>query len=116
MRIKTAAQQLSWPEKLAKLKGFERRRLWEIAIEIIDACSEDDKCYGGQIWMECTTEEKSYLWVAELKGGFFSQAEKAWIRESHQLCMDFANNNENYPMETPENWGGESITECSYRT
>jgi|TARA_Y100000310_G_scaffold76537_1_gene73031 hypothetical protein len=80
MDINQAFEQDGWPAKLAKLKAVERRKLWVIADYIIDAYNQEDDLKGREAWNEATRDEKSFLWVAETKGGFFTQAQRAWIQ------------------------------------
>lgn len=66
--------------------GFDpMARLEEIANEIIDLLEKDDLLEAGRIWSECDDEEKSQLWVAKTKGGFFTQDEKVLIRKAIQM-------------------------------
>jgi hypothetical protein len=67
-------------ERHTSLKAAERRRLSNIAQYIIDAYDQQDDLKGREAWDETTREEKEYLWIAETKSGYFTQAQKEWIR------------------------------------
>jgi len=64
----------------AKLKAKYRRDLWRTADVIKDAFVTDDQSTAIEAWDECNEQEKEHLWIAETKGGFFTQAEKEWFR------------------------------------
>lgn len=91
--IKRAAKQ--WPKT-------ERSRSLHKAVEVINAAEgtefdpfaqleatanqmlehiENNDMPGlGEVWVECTDQEKSILWTAKTKGGWFTQDEKTMIR------------------------------------
>lgn len=56
-----------------------------------DGSSEGDRLAVGEIWTQLSEKEQSYLWTAKTKGGFFTQDEKVFIRES---CTAFHNANQ----------------------
>ena len=56
--------------------------LEEYASSIKTRIEEDDQLGVGELWVETTDKQKEYLWKAITKGGFFTQAEKTYIRES----------------------------------
>jgi len=56
--------------------------LEKIADAILMGIDNDDKMEVGEVWEETTDSEKDYLWKAKTKGGFFSQDEKVFIRDS----------------------------------
>ena len=79
--IKQAIKPLTLAEKHIRLKAHIRRQLSDIAQEIIEAMDADDRVYASQIWNE-NKEWHDYLWLAESKGGYFTQAEKEWLRSA----------------------------------
>ena len=81
MDIKAAIKPLTLAEKHIRLKAHIRRQLSDIAEEIIMAMDSADPCYASQIWNE-NKEWHDYLWLAESKGGYFTQAEKEWLRSA----------------------------------
>ncbi len=52
----------------------------EIADYIRDGIKRDDPSAVIEVWADLSDEDKSALWIAESKGGYFSQAEKQYIR------------------------------------
>jgi hypothetical protein len=66
----------------AKKKGRYRRKLWETAMAIQEAYDNDEPSVAAEAWYECSEDEMKDLWLAETKGGFFSQAEKEWIKKA----------------------------------
>ncbi len=53
----------------------------QVAADYIkDGITKDDPHAVLEAWGELSDEEKKAIWVAESKGGFFSQAEKQYIR------------------------------------
>lgn len=54
----------------------------KIAAALMEKIEAEDQLAVGEIWAETTDNEKSALWVAVTKGGFFSQKQKDFIRES----------------------------------
>lgn len=67
-------------EQLAGMKASYRRELSRVSADIIEAMDNDDLCYAAQLWFEQTDLNQRMLWVAELKGGYFTQAEKTKVR------------------------------------
>lgn len=65
---------------LAKKKAVYRRQLWETADVIIQAFVDKDESTAIEAWQECNETEKHDLWIAETKGGYFTQACKEWFR------------------------------------
>ena len=57
----------------------------ETASEIIRLLEEGDLLAVGQVWNETTDKEKSILWTAKTKGGFFTQDEKISIRQANTM-------------------------------
>lgn|SRR5574343_495333 len=55
-------------------------KLREIADYIKDGIARDDPHAIIEVWSDLSDDEKKALWVAESKGGFFSQAQKQFIR------------------------------------
>ena len=70
--------------KFAKLKSDYRMQLWKTAIAIKEAFKIDDRSTADEAWRECTEEEMTHLWLAESTGGFFTMAEKEWLRSVHK--------------------------------
>jgi len=66
--------------KFAKKKAQYRRDLWRTADVIREAFLSDDQSTAIEAWGECDRSEQEDLWIAETKGGFFTQAEKEWFR------------------------------------
>lgn len=58
----------------------EFEQLEKTAAYIAEALKEDDFTKLGEAWDECTEQEKSQLWRAITKGGYFTQADKVKIR------------------------------------
>lgn len=77
-----ASTQLSNGEKLAALKSHPRWKLWETARVIKQAFIDEDWYAAQEAWVECSEDEMSLMWVAESKGGFFTQAEKRFLDQS----------------------------------
>jgi recombination protein RecT len=90
--IKRASKQ--WPKSdgnaalhatVATLNAHEGsdplENLADIANDIIIAIENNDIYGFGELWPELTEDQQAALWVAETKGGFFSQAQKKQIRE-----------------------------------
>lgn len=63
-----------------KNKSDYRMSLWRTAIVIKEAFAADDPSTAKEAWNECVEAEQRHLWIAETKGGFFTMAEKEWIR------------------------------------
>jgi hypothetical protein len=57
-------------------------KLQTVADYIKAAIARDDDHAVLEAWLELTEEEMAQIWRAETKGGFFSQAEKTYIREA----------------------------------
>ena len=66
----------------AELESVKARtdKLREIADYIKDGITRDDAHAILEVWSDLDENTKKALWVAETKGGFFSQAEKQVIR------------------------------------
>lgn len=56
--------------------------LQETADYIIEHIEKDDVIAVGEAWAETTDDEKSKLWVAVSKGGYFSSKQKKYIRQA----------------------------------
>jgi hypothetical protein len=64
-----------------KKPAVYRMMLWKTAMCVKEAFLVDDQHTAYETLEEVTNEEeKNDLWIAETKGGFFSQDEKTWIR------------------------------------
>ncbi len=90
--IKRAAKQ--WPKSdgssalhatvdtLNEIEGSDPlEEMTDIALGIIEAIENDDIYGFGELWPELDERQKSVLWTAKTKGGFFDQEEKTKIRE-----------------------------------
>lgn len=66
--------------KFAKIKSAVRMELWRTAIVIKTCFVDEDVQTALEAWRECSEEEMKLLWQAETKGGFFTMAEKDWLR------------------------------------
>ena len=66
----------------------ELEKIQEIASYVLDHIEKDDQLAVGEAWAETTTREKELLWVAKTKGGYFSIADKEYIRASRQAYYD----------------------------
>lgn len=53
-----------------------------IADEILQLIEQDDKLGVGEIWTQLDQESQKTLWTAKTKGGWFTMAEKEFIREA----------------------------------
>jgi len=71
----------------AKKKSDYRMDLWRTAIVIKEAFQNDEPSVAAEAWMERNEDEKIDLWLAETKGGFFTQAEKEWLRAATLEAM-----------------------------
>ena len=80
--MKAPNEVVTYAEKLMKMKAYQRRKLWDIADVINQAWLHHDELQAAETWLELSEEEQGLLWVAETKGGFFSMAEKDWLRHS----------------------------------
>lgn len=93
--IKRAAKQ--WPknketeqlnEAIQVINNYEGNdfeefaKLEEIATAIIEHIENNDMWGVGEVWCECSPEQKSKLWTAITKGGWFTQAHKQIIRQA----------------------------------
>jgi len=58
----------------------KQEKLEAVAKYIKDAIERDDDLAVLEAWQELTEEEMKLIWVAETKGGYFSQSEKQYIR------------------------------------
>lgn len=58
------------------------QRLADVAAYIKEAVAKDDAHGVIEAWDELSEEEKKRIWIAETRGGFFSQAEKQYIRQA----------------------------------
>lgn len=58
----------------------QQEKLEAVAKYIKDAIERDDDLAVLEAWQELTEEEMKLIWVAETKGGYFSQSEKQYIR------------------------------------
>ena len=70
-------------EAFAKKKSDYRAQLWQTALLVKAAFVDGSDEAGDEVreaLRECSEEEKQDLWLAETKGGFFTQKEKEWIR------------------------------------
>ena len=72
----------------AKLKSEYRMKLWKTAIVIKESYTDDSPSVALEAWLECSEEEKGHLWIAESKGGFFTQKERQWIRDLRLVGED----------------------------
>lgn len=57
-------------------------QLESIADEILQLIEQDDKLGAGEIWTQLDQESQKTLWTAKTKGGWFTMAEKEFIREA----------------------------------
>jgi hypothetical protein len=57
-------------------------RLTAVANYIKEAITRDDGHAVLEAWEGLSEDEMRRIWVAESKGGFFSQAEKTYIRQA----------------------------------
>lgn len=73
--------------KFTKKKSEYRMHLWRTAIVIKDAISADQPSVVAEAWLEMDEGEKTDLWLAETKGGFFTMAEKEFIRAAALEAM-----------------------------
>lgn len=71
-----------------KKKSSYRMKLWQTAMVIKEACMNEDPTIAAESWFECEEDEMSDLWLAETKGGFFTTAEKAWIRQVTTIARE----------------------------
>jgi len=74
----------------AKKKSDYRMSLWRTAIVIKEGFkdqSPESESTALEAWRECSEPEMHDLWLAETKGGFFTMAEKEWIR-SLKIVLD----------------------------
>lgn len=55
-------------------------KLRKVADYIKDAIARDDDLAVLEAWQELSEDEMKAIWIAETKGGFFSQADKQYIR------------------------------------
>lgn len=56
--------------------------LEDTADEILNLIQQEDKLGVGQIWTELDEKDQSTLWTAKTKGGWFTYADKEFIRAS----------------------------------
>lgn len=76
-----------------KMKSAEKMELWRYAIVIKDAFIAGDDLAAFEVWQDLSDNEKTAMWLAETKGGFFTQLEKEWIRQL-SANSEGLNNNE----------------------
>ena len=77
--------------EFAKKKSVYRMALWRTAMVIKDAFkdqSSESESEALEAWRECSEPEMKDLWLAETKGGFFTGAEKEWIRSLKVTLQD----------------------------
>ncbi len=55
-------------------------KLREIADYLKDGINRDDPSAVIEVWADLPEDDKKALWVAESKGGYFSQSQKQYIR------------------------------------
>ena len=73
--------------EFAKKKADYRMGLWKTAIVIKEAFIEESPAEAAEAWMECDESEKTDLWIAQTKGGFFTIEEKEWLRAATLEAM-----------------------------
>ncbi len=84
-----AGEDLPQAEKESVKEATER--LQKVAQYIKDGIARDDDIAVLEAWQELSEEEMKQIWVAETRGGFFSQAEKQYIRSAkHKVYTDNA--------------------------
>lgn len=66
-------------------EGFEQ--LEKTAAYILDHIKKDDLVGVGEAWRETTEREKTQLWTAVTKGGYFTQEQKVYIRKAHHAYI-----------------------------
>lgn len=70
-------------------------KLQKAADYIIDAIAREDELGVYEAWCELDEWEKSQIWIAKSKGGFFNQNQKEFIRQvSHKINQSNQNEEE----------------------
>lgn len=66
----------------------EYEMLKQTAEDIIEAIESDEPSLVDELWSDASEQEQKLLWKAKSKGGFFTQDEKTYIRETRYSIVN----------------------------